>query len=100
MQKEEIMKTEGPNLPTSPIVAPNKRLSGEQLTELLKALRRATSGIHSELRVCLAVEGNLFESPPPQAHVRRKQQFEKAYEQSRQAEAKLELLVAHFGGSL
>ena len=94
------MKTETPNRPASSNTGPGKRVSGEQLTELLKALRQPTSEIHSELRKCLAVEGNLFESPPPQAHIRRGQQLEKAYELFRQAEAKVELLVLHFGGSL
>jgi hypothetical protein len=80
--------------------APDDRATPEQLTGLLHALRGATSEIHSALRKSLLAEGNVLMSPPPQAHIRRGRQLEKAHELSRQAEAKLELLVAHFGGLL
>lgn len=94
------MNRETANRSTSSNPAPGKRASGEQLTELLKALRRATSELHSELRGCVAADTNLLTSPPPQAHVRRMRLLEKAHELFRQAEAKIELLVVHFGGSL
>jgi hypothetical protein len=94
------MTTETPSRPAPSNPAASKRLSGERLTELLEAQRRATSELHSELRKCLAAEGNISFSPSPQAHIRRTQQLEKAHELFRQAEAKTELLVSHFGVSL
>lgn len=94
------MKTETPNHPTSSSPASGKRPSGEQLTDLLEAQRLATSEIYVALRKSLLAEGNVLHSRPPQAHIRRGQQLEKAYELFRGGEAKLELLVSHFGGSL
>jgi hypothetical protein len=94
------MNSETPNERVAANARPGKRPSPEHLSALLKALRHTNSEIHAELRKCLAVEGNLLFSPPPQTYIRRTQQLEKAHELFRQAEAKIELLVAHFGGTL
>jgi hypothetical protein len=80
--------------------APAKPTDVDQLTQLLKTYRDATAEIYTALRVRLAKEARLFMSPSPQTYTRRVQQLEKAFELHRQAEAKIELLVAHFGGSL
>ena len=93
--RTDIANNSSPAAPTS-----NRRASAELLTELFEVLHLGIAKLHAELRKCLAVEANLFESPPPQAHLRRTQQLEKAHELFRHAEAKIELLVAHFGGSL
>jgi hypothetical protein len=69
----------------------------EHLCELLKLLRQTTSELHSELRKCLASEASRQYIRPSQAHLRRNQQLDKAHELFRQAEARLELLVYHFG---
>lgn len=76
------------------------RPTPEELTSSLSALRKASSDVHSALRKFLAIESRISMSPPPQSLVRRLQQLEKAHELSRAAEARLELLVVHFGGSL
>lgn len=68
------------------------------LVELMTTLRQAASEVHARLRGCLSDEANRQMSPPPQSHTRRKQQLEKAYELRAQADAKLELLIEHFGG--
>jgi hypothetical protein len=90
------MKTEAQTHPTASNPAPSKRPSGERLTELLEAQRQATSEIYFALRESLLADENVLISPPPQAHIRRMQQLQKAFELYRQAEARLELLVFHF----
>jgi hypothetical protein len=75
--------------------AHQRRLS---LTALMDAQRQAVLKLHLRLRGCLSDEANVQMSPPPQSHIRRKQQLEKAFELRAQADAKLELLIEHFGG--
>jgi hypothetical protein len=72
----------------------------DELAQLLEANRHATAEIYTALRLRLANEASLGMNPPPQAYTRRVQQLEKAFELYRQAEARIELLVAHFGGTL
>ena len=80
--------------------APVKPADVDQLAQLLEANRHATAEIFTVLRVRLAKEASLGMNPPPQARSRRVQQLEKAFELHQQADAKIELLIAHFGGTL
>jgi hypothetical protein len=93
--KNEVPSDITPSKSTQP-----KYPTGQELTARLRALQTATSAVHSALRGSLVNERNALMSPPPQAHIRRMQQLEKAHELSRQAESKIELLVLHFGGSI
>jgi hypothetical protein len=79
--------------------AADKLAPGNRLNELLTILRQTTSELHSELRECLASESRRQLIRPSQGHLRRNQQLDKAHELFRQAEARLELLVYHFGNS-
>jgi hypothetical protein len=85
--------------PNSPNSASVKDTDGEQLTKLLATHRRLTSQLYAELRTLLAKEASVSMNPPPQSHTHRMQQLQKAFELYRQAEAKTEILVVHFGGS-
>jgi hypothetical protein len=85
------MRTDSSNTAT------DKRGPEDHLTELLAVLRQTTSELHSALRKCLAEEGNRQLIRPSQAHLRRNQHLDKAHELFRQAEARAELLVYHFG---
>jgi hypothetical protein len=76
-----------------------KPTSEEHLSQLLETHRRVTSELYAELRRLLDKEANRTFSRPPQSHIRRVQQLQKAFDGYRQAEAKMELLVTHFGGS-
>jgi hypothetical protein len=82
---------------TNPAI--DDRPLGQRLSELLSHLRRTTSELHSELRKCLASESGLEFIRPSQAHLRRNQQLDKAYDLCRQAEDRWELLAYHFGKS-
>jgi hypothetical protein len=68
------------------------------LFDLMTGQRQASVELHARLRACLSDEANRQMSPPPQSHTRRQQQLGKAYELRAQADAKLELLIEHFGG--
>lgn len=70
------------------------------LRQLLEAYHHAASDLYLALRRKLGAEECILINPPPQAHIRRRNQLEKAFELNRQVEAKFELLVNHFGGSL
>lgn len=85
--------------PTAPTPAFTKPTGADPLTQLLETHRRVSAEIYASLRVRLVKEASVGMNPPPQAYTRRVHQLEKAFELYRQAEAKIELLVAHFGGS-
>ena len=88
---ETPMRTDSANAVT------DERGPEDHLTELLTVLRQTTSELHSALRKYLAEEGDRQLIRPSQAHLRRNQQLDKAHELFRQAEARAELLVYHFG---
>jgi hypothetical protein len=87
-------------VPTATASAAVNQPASQSLTDLLESYRFDNRNLYSELRRLLAKATNTQTNPPPQAHMRRVQQLEKAFELFRQAEAKIELLVAHFGGPL
>jgi hypothetical protein len=89
------MKDQMSSNPTNP--TSDNATHEDHLADLLTLLRRTTSELHSELRKCLASESARQMIRPSQAHLRRTQQLDKAYELFRQAEARAELLVYHFG---
>ena len=74
--------------------------TNDQLTQLLEIHRRVTAEIYAALRARLVREEGRYMNPPPQAHSNRVRQLQKAFELYRQAEAKMELLVVHFGGPI
>jgi hypothetical protein len=74
--------------------------SKNDLVELLESQKLTSARLYSALRKRLVKEGSVHMNPPPASYTRRVQQLEKAYELNRQAQAKIELLILHFGGVL
>jgi hypothetical protein len=90
-----------PDKPSTPEVRPSPRsTSSERLLELFEAQRRASAQLHAELRNRLKEWEDLFPTPARPEHRRLKAQFEKAFELTKQAEAKIELLISHYSGRI
>jgi hypothetical protein len=72
--------------------------SGKDLIELFAAQRLASERLYTGLRNWLAEYRDILQTPPPREHVRVATLIEKAFELSRMAEAKIEIVVSGFKG--
>lgn len=83
--------------PAIPAIRPPQKSSGSKdLIELFEAQRLANDRLYTGLRNWLAERRNVLWTPPPREHTRLVTLFDKAFELSRQAETKIELLLSVF----
>jgi hypothetical protein len=88
-----------PGKQSTPEVRPSPRpTSSERLLELFEAQRRASAELYAAVRNSLAETENLLPHVLLADNRRSRAQFEKAFELSRQADAKIDLLVSRFKG--
>jgi len=86
--------------PLTPEACPTSRSTkSERLNELFEAQRHASSQLHAELGKMLTQKEDLFPKARTE-HRRLRAQFERAYELTRQAEAKIELVLSQYTGRL
>jgi hypothetical protein len=90
------MKSESENA-TSPETRPSPRsVSAKDLITLFEAQRLANVQLYAGLRDWFESLSDTIQTPPPREHTRRRALYEKAFELSKQAEAKIELLLSGF----
>jgi hypothetical protein len=90
------MKSESENT-FSPETRPSPRsVSAKDLITLFEAQRLANEQLYTGLRDWFASGSDVLQNPPPREHTRRRGLYEKAFELSMQAEAKIELLLSGF----
>jgi hypothetical protein len=92
------MKPKSENTSSSATRPSERSVSGKDLFELFEAHRLASAELYAEIRKMLAENRNVLQTPPPREHARLRTLYDKAFLLSRQAEAKIELLLSGFRG--
>jgi hypothetical protein len=70
--------------------------SSDDLARLFEAQRLASDQLYTGLRNWLARHRDVLQTPPPREHTRLRTLVERAFELTRQAEAKIELVISRY----
>jgi hypothetical protein len=81
---------------SSTTLTTRRSVSAKDLITLFEAQRLGNEQLYTGLRDWFASDSDVLQNPPPRKHTRRRGLYEKAFELSRQAEAKIELLLSGF----
>jgi hypothetical protein len=90
------MLSEPENTPSPATRQSQRSPTATSLIDLFKAQQLANERLYAGLRNWLATHSDVLQNPPPREHTRHRALYEKAFELSRQAEAKIELLLSGF----